>query len=118
MTIYQRMMAVFETAGIAGFLDRYERMEETLLPDTYCAYTVMTDGAALSADDVELIHRSEVYIDLHGKADVSVALEDLLCALDDAGFKYLPVRHLDGLTNSRYIYHKRIIASWYGEVQS
>lgn len=115
MTIYQRMLAVFQAAGIEGFLNRYERMEETSLPDKYCAYTVMQDGPALSADDGEAMHASQVYIDLHGKTDVSVELDSLLDALDAAGFCWLPVRHLDGLSASRFIYHKRIIATWYGD---
>ena len=115
MTIYQRMMTVFDAAGITGFLNRYERMEETALPDKYAAYTVVTDGPAICADDCEVMHMSQVYIDLHGRTDLSVQLEDLLDALDDAGFACQPVRHLDGLSSSRYIYHKRIISTWYGE---
>ena len=113
MTIYQRMQAVFDAAGIAGYLQTRETSTgDVQLPDTYCAYVVTSDGPALSADDRELVHRSDVRVDLHGKRDTSEALELLLLALDAAGFEYGAVRHLDGSVHgSKYKYHKRIAAT-------
>ena len=115
MTIYQRMMAVFELAGVEGFLQRYEYMEDVEPGDIYADYTVMTDGPALCADDAEIMHMYRVYIDLHGKTDVSAAMDNLLQALELQGFDTRPVQHLDGLNQSKWVYHKRIITTWYGE---
>ena len=112
MTIYQRMQAVFEAARVKGYLQTRETTTaDARLPDTYCDYVVMSDGSALDADDGELVHRSDVYVDLHGKRDTSETLELLLQALEAAGFAYTPVRHLDGMRGSKYKYHKRIVAT-------
>lgn len=112
MTIYQRMQAVFEAAGIQGYLLTHEALQsDAKLPDVYANYTVMTDGTSMSCDDMELVHRADVYVDLHGKRDTAQPLQQLLDALDKAGFNYQPVRHLDGLRGSKYKYHKRIVAT-------
>ena len=112
MTIYQRMQSVFDAADVKGYLQTRETSEgDTSLPDTYCDYVIIQDGSALDADDCELVHRSDVRVDLHGKRDTSAALARLLDALEAAGFEYSAVRHLDGMHGSKYKYHKRIAAT-------
>lgn len=114
MTIYQKMKALFAKAEIEGRYQTFESNEtESSLPDVYCDYRIVSDGSALMADDLEIAHRYDLYIDIHGKRDVSAALDRLLSTLKADNFDVSAARHLDGMNGSKYKYHRRIIATYY-----
>lgn len=112
MTIYQRMEMVFAEAGVPGFLQGWRATEAyPVIPDTYCAYIVSGEGAALCADDVELMHRVDVQLHIFGKRDVSGAVSRVCKALGDGDFLISRLASLDDARESEYIYHRQINAA-------
>ena len=108
MTIYQRMSSVFEHADLPGFLQEWRATNEyPVIPDMFATYQVTQSGSAMTADDIEIIHRYEVWIDLYGETDVSGALATVMTELEAQGFTINDVRDLDNTKATRYIYHRR-----------
>lgn len=120
MTIYQRMMALFESIGVTGYLNTAELTtgQAPSLPDVYAAYNVLSDGDAVNADDDELIHSWRVMVDVHGRGDISATVDALRTALKSGGFYVQHAQHLDGMYGSRYIYHRRVYAVYYEHVDA
>ena len=117
MTIHQRMSALFEAAEIPGFLQEWRATPEfPRAPDIFCTYIAPLDTPALCADDLEIIHATNVYLHMYGKTDVTPAYDRLLAAAKAAGF-YIPTgRDLDDVRNGEYQYHRRLDLVYYDNV--
>ena len=114
MTIYQRMAAVFERAGVPGFLQEWRATPAyPQIPERYATYQVVRSGSALEADDAQIVSVNEVTIDLYGETDVSNALMAVMAELEADGFCVSDVRDMDNSGATRYIYHRRWRAQYY-----
>lgn len=114
MTIYQRMAAIFDAAGIPGFLQEWRATDEyPEIPEKYCTYLLEQETDAMCADDREIVHSYRIWIDAYGQTDLSEELQRLNRALDAAGFCIPYTRDMDNLRLSRYQYHRRLRVDYY-----
>lgn len=95
MTIYQRMDAVFQAAGVPGFLLRWQPTEQyPQLPQAYVVYRIASERCLQSWDDEPGIIEYQIEAHLYSVGDPSAISESIQFALVERGF-YLPrVREL------------------------
>lgn len=113
MTIYQRTGAVFEAAGVPGFLQMFRRTEEyPEMPDTFAVYNISQTRSPLCADDVEIARMYTVHIDVYGKGDVSGAVEAIREALAAADYALPVLSDQPDLYGLALQYHTAISTSY------
>lgn len=117
MSIYQRMTEVFHQAGLPGFLNYWRKSSEyPEIPSQFCVYTVTQEGAALAADDCELIHETQVTLDMYGRSDLSAAHGRLKEVLMQNGFDLLGQSDAADVYSGEWRYHKRMKLTRFEEV--
>lgn len=114
MTIYQRLDAIFARAGVPGFMGAWVATPDyPSIPQKYAVYTVVSEGDALCADDLELLHGYEVDIDLYGRFDLSAEARAIEQALLEDAWCIEQARDIADWRRGEYLYHRRIEASYY-----
>lgn len=114
MTIHQRMTGIFTQAQVPGFLQEWKATEQyPKPPDIFATYSAPIERDALNADDCELIHRTDVYVHLYGKTDVTEAFDSIFLAAKQAGFYVTSSRDALDLGQGEYQYHRRLDLSYY-----
>lgn len=109
MTIHQRMAQIFQEAEIPGFLQEWRATKEyPKIPDKYCTYIVTVEDDGLCADDMEILHRTSLYLHMYGKTDISTEHDRLRAVLSKHGFYFPRTRDLDDIRAGEYQYHKRL----------
>lgn len=116
-TIYARMAEVFQEAGVPGFLNEWRATPSyPRIPDHYATYRVPLDEDTICADDMEIIHRTDVDIDFYSKSDPSLWIDSIEKALLAQGFLVERQRGMDDYRHGDFLYHRRIEAVLYSEV--
>lgn len=114
MTIYQRLGAIFERAGIPGFMGAWIATPDyPAIPQKYGVYTLVDEDDALCADDMEIAHRYEVDIDLYGTMDLSAEAQAIERALIEGAWCIERTRDIADWRRGEYLYHKRIEATYF-----
>lgn len=117
MSIYQRMTEIAMAAEIPIFLNYWRKSSEyPEIPNQFCVYTVTQEVSALAADDCELIHETQITLDMYGKSDLSAAHERLKEALTQDGFDLLGQSDAADVYSGEWRYHKRLKLTKYEEV--
>ena len=115
MTIYQRMDAIFETAGFPGFLLRWQATDASPeIPPLYAIYRVAREYEGLAADDGPICEAYSVEIHLYAVGDPTAAKLALEDALFDEDFYVSRASELEPAQAQGGIqYHVRIDATYY-----
>lgn len=113
MTIYQRMEEVFRVADVHGYYQAWRKTEdEPTLPDCYATYTVTKEHPAQCADDREAFRRYHLLIRVYGVSDITLAVDNLLDALELDGFAVVDGGDDYSTLNGEHQYVKNLHATY------
>lgn len=114
MTIYQRVDAAFQAAGVPGFLQEWERTDAyPEIPAKFGVYIIARTAPALCADDCEAIRGYDVTVHLYGTGDLSAEAEALCEAAEALDFLIAGQRDLADVSAGDYRYHRRLDLVYY-----